>query len=86
MGTIEKGYLEGFSGILGAAVGSKWKGKSVVEYGETPAQPCFRPLLNKILDLNHFLLFFFPPHNTIGEKGNFGCALAFYLSGVSLIK
>jgi hypothetical protein len=31
MGTIEKGYLGGFKGILGTAVGSKWKGKSVVK-------------------------------------------------------
>lgn len=31
MGKIEKGYLGGFSGILCTAVGSKWKGKSVVK-------------------------------------------------------
>ena len=31
MGTIEKGYLGGFKGILGTAVGSKWKGKSVIK-------------------------------------------------------
>jgi hypothetical protein len=31
MGTIEKGYLGGFKGLLGTAVGSKWKGKSVVK-------------------------------------------------------
>ena len=31
MGTIEKGYLGGFKGILGTAVGSKWKDKSVIK-------------------------------------------------------
>jgi hypothetical protein len=31
MGTIEKGYMGGFKGILGTAVGSKWKGKSVIK-------------------------------------------------------
>lgn len=31
MGTIEKGYMGGFKGLLGTAVGSKWKGKSVVK-------------------------------------------------------
>lgn len=31
MGIIEKGYLGGFKGILGTAVGSKWKNKSVVK-------------------------------------------------------
>ena len=31
MGTIEKGYMGGFKGILGTAVGSKWKSKSVIK-------------------------------------------------------
>jgi hypothetical protein len=31
MGTIEKGFLGGFKGIVGNAVGSKWKGKSVIK-------------------------------------------------------
>ena len=31
MGTIEKGYMGGFRGKLGTAVGSKWKGKSVIK-------------------------------------------------------
>lgn len=31
MGTIDKGFLGGFNGILGNAVGSKWKGKSVIK-------------------------------------------------------
>jgi Family of unknown function (DUF6266) len=31
MGTIEKGFLGGFKGILGSAVGSKWKKKSVIK-------------------------------------------------------
>jgi len=31
MGTIEKGYLGGFKGTLGTAVGSKWKNKSVIK-------------------------------------------------------
>ncbi len=31
METIEKGFLGGFKGILGTAVGSKWKGKSVIK-------------------------------------------------------
>lgn len=31
MGTIEKGYMGGFKGIMGTAVGSKWKGKSVIK-------------------------------------------------------
>ncbi|HEY8732983.1 MAG TPA: DUF6266 family protein [Puia sp.] len=30
MGTIEKGYMGGFRGKLGTAVGSKWKGKDVI--------------------------------------------------------
>jgi len=31
MGTIEKGFLGGFNGIVGTAVGSKWKDKSVIK-------------------------------------------------------
>jgi hypothetical protein len=31
MGTIEKGYMGGFRGTLRTAVGSKWKGKSVIK-------------------------------------------------------
>ena len=30
MGTIEKGFMGGFRGKLGTAVGSTWKGKSVI--------------------------------------------------------
>ena len=30
MGTIEKGFMGGFRGKLGTAVGSKWKGKDVI--------------------------------------------------------
>jgi hypothetical protein len=31
MGTIEKGFMGGFNGLLGPAVGSKWKGKAVIK-------------------------------------------------------
>lgn len=31
MGTIENGLLGGFNGIVGPAVGTKWKGKNVVK-------------------------------------------------------
>ena len=31
MGTIEKGFMGGFKGLLGPAVGSKWKGKAVIK-------------------------------------------------------
>jgi Family of unknown function (DUF6266) len=31
MGTIEKGFMGGFKGLLGPAVGSKWKGKTVIK-------------------------------------------------------
>lgn len=30
MGTIEQGFLGGFNGKLGTAVGSKWKGINVI--------------------------------------------------------
>src|ERR1700733_7513786 len=31
MGTIEKGFMGGFNGLLGPAVGSKWKGKAIIK-------------------------------------------------------
>jgi hypothetical protein len=36
MGTIEKGFLGGFKGILGSAIGNKWKKKSVIKSQRRP--------------------------------------------------
>ena len=42
MGTIEKGFMGGFKGLLGPAVGSKWKGKAVIKSRPPKKEPVRR--------------------------------------------
>jgi hypothetical protein len=45
MGTLNEGFLGGFSGTLGTAVGSKWKRKNVIR--SRPQEKGVSPLIRR---------------------------------------